>query len=238
MLKHLFMISFPLLIFNLFSCGGGGTSQNDKDKDDCCNSGNAKKWSIIIRSPSTQLQDKMVGGFYAYDMLTKYYHYDKKHLRFLSPLDQTAKKWANLEGIQVFDHYQATKTPSSLQDIYALPNKKNVEAAFLWLQTNTTQEDKVFIYIEAHGSSGQKGTDYDQDIDEILWEDLSIMRGDDGEVLNFDGDGFSRVKNEGFDISRFFPWLVVILGAGASGFLYFFWRKQEKKRPEASVNFK
>ncbi len=77
-----------------------------------------------------------------------------------------------------------------------------------------------------------------QDIDKILWEDLVIKRGNGEEIITFSNGGASIFKSGGFNISKIFPWLGVILGGVFSYFIYFYWKKQEKKTPTSSVNFK
>lgn len=77
-----------------------------------------------------------------------------------------------------------------------------------------------------------------QDIDMILWEDLVIERGDNEEIITFSGGAASIFGNGGFKISKIIPWLGVILGGIFSYFIYFYWKKQEKKTPTSSVNFK
>jgi len=77
-----------------------------------------------------------------------------------------------------------------------------------------------------------------QDIDKILWEDLVIERGDNEETITFSDGTASVFKNDNFKILKIFPWLGVILGGVFSYFIYFYWKKQEKKTPTSSVNFK
>ena len=77
-----------------------------------------------------------------------------------------------------------------------------------------------------------------QDIDKILWEDLVIERGDNEEIITFSGGATSIFRNDSFKISNIIPWLGVILGGIFSYFIYFYWKKQEKKTPTSSVNFK
>ncbi len=78
-----------------------------------------------------------------------------------------------------------------------------------------------------------------QDLDRIIWEDLISERDQgDGYLLASDYQNSVFGKDGFSNLSSVFSLLVVVLAIVAALVLIFSLKKQEKKRPESSVNFK
>jgi len=164
-------------------------------------------WTLVFQNSGFPPNDKFVEGFYAYDMLTKYYKYPKNNIRFITTVNAVSDKWLALGGIKVFDIYNDSAIVSSVNDIYSQPSKQNYVEAINWLQENSTKEDDVLIFSFTHGGSSSKGENFDTD-NEYDNDDEYFLLGNQtsGEVENFyDGEFADLVA--GIEAKNMFIWI-------------------------------
>lgn len=122
-----------------------------------------KIWTLIVQNSGFPPNDNFIEGFWAYDMLTKYYRYPKNRIRFISTFNQYSDKWLELGGIETLNAYNEQKIVSTKDDIFAQPTKQNYIEGLKWLEEKSTKLDDVMIFSFAHGASAAKGQDFDTD---------------------------------------------------------------------------
>lgn len=171
-------------------------------------------WVLVFQNSGFPPNDKFVEGFYAYDMLTKYYKYPKGNIRFITTQNEVSDKWLALGGIEVFNAYNDSAITSMADDIYSQPTKQSYVEAVNWLQENSTKEDDVLIFSFTHGGSSSKGENFDTDI-EYDNDDEYFLLGNQatGEVENFyDGELADLVT--GIEAKNMFIWISACHGGG------------------------
>lgn len=102
-------------------------------------------------------------------------------------------------------------------------------------------EDEAFSFVFENGVLSNLDV-VRQDLKNVLWEDLNVGRGEDGEVIFLSGDEMKGslvgiFGSRGFS-SYVLPGSFVLCGFLCAGLLIFFIKKHEKKGTGISVNFK
>lgn len=186
-------------------------------------------WILIFQNSGLPPNDNFVEGFYAYDMLTKYYKYPKNRIRFISTLNKNSDKWLELGGIEVFDAYNSQRIISAEKDIFTQPTKQSYIEGLKWLKEKSTSLDDIMIFSFTHGGSSQKGVNFDTD-EEFDKDDEFFILGDKntGRVENFyDGEFADLVAK--IRAKNMFIWISACHGGG------FAWDITDRVRKSGNV---
>lgn len=187
-------------------------------------------WVLIVNSAGFPPNDKYIEGFWAYDLLTKYYKYPKSQVRFLATMNDNARKWLSLGGIQLLDSFSMEKTQAVQSDIYSEPNKQSYTEALKWLKVHATGDDKVIILSFTHGDSGEKGIDYDGDAEFDSDDEYLELGGKErGETQKFYDGEFAELVTE-INAKEMLIWITACHGGG------FYWDVADRIRQGGNVD--